>query len=106
MKIGTTTWGHAALALALVALIGCGGKSSSTTTTGGGGGGGGTGSTNNQWTWVGGANATLNGGTYGTLGTGSSSNIPSSRYGFASWTDSSSGNFYLFGGCVGDHSTS
>ena len=101
MKIGTTTWGHAALALALVALIGCGGKSSSTTTTGGGGGGGGTGSTNNQWTWVGGANATLNGGTYGTLGTGSSSNIPSSRYGVASWTDSS-GNFYLFGGWTGD----
>ncbi|HKO18926.1 MAG TPA: hypothetical protein VJU82_08575, partial [Acidobacteriaceae bacterium] len=79
MKIGTTTWGHVALALTLVALIGCGGKSSSTTTGGGGGGGGG-GTTNNQWTWVGGANTTGSGGTYGTLGTAASSNVPSARF--------------------------
>lgn len=99
MKIGTTKCGLAALALTLVAVIGCGGKSSTTTS----GGGGGTGSTNNQWTWVGGSNAKLNAGTYGTLGTGSSSNIPPSRYGMASWTDSS-GNFYVFGGWTGDAS--
>jgi N-acetylneuraminic acid mutarotase len=105
MKIGTTPWGHAALALTLVALIGCGGKSSSTNTGGGGGGGGGgTGSTNNQWTWVGGANTVKSTGSFGTQGTASASNIPPARYGIASWNDSASGNFYLFGGWTGDAS--
>lgn len=102
MKTGTTRCGFAAVALALVALVGCGGKSSSTTNGGGGGGGGGNGSTNNQWTWMSGTNAaiatntTING-TYGTLGTAASSNVPPARYGTASWIDAS-GNFYMFGG--------
>jgi N-acetylneuraminic acid mutarotase len=53
----------------------------------------------NQWTWLAGtANSTANNkGTYGTLGTGSTSNIPGGRELSAIWTDSS-GNFWLFGG--------
>jgi N-acetylneuraminic acid mutarotase len=43
------------------------------------------------------ATGTTMNGTYGTLGTAASSNVPPARYGVASWTDSS-GNFYMFGG--------
>ncbi|MBL7931254.1 MAG: T9SS type A sorting domain-containing protein [Bacteroidia bacterium] len=51
----------------------------------------------NQWTWMGGSNVNSDGGTYGTQGTGSTSNIPGARYSLSSWTDAS-GNFWLFGG--------
>jgi hypothetical protein len=49
------------------------------------------------WTWKKGANTVNNLSTYGTLGTGTSSTTPGSRYGSLSWTDNS-GNFWLFGG--------
>lgn len=53
--------------------------------------------TNSQWTWVAGSNRVNASGTYGTEGTGSTSNIPGARNGQSSWKDSS-GNFWLFGG--------
>ena len=53
--------------------------------------------TTNQWTWVGGPD-TLNGaGSYGTLGTAATSNLPPARTNAVSWTDAS-GNLWLFGG--------
>jgi N-acetylneuraminic acid mutarotase len=52
------------------------------------------------WTWVSGSNLENATGTYGTLGTASASNVPSSRYSGISWTGSS-GNFWLFGGQTG-----
>jgi hypothetical protein len=52
---------------------------------------------NSQWTWVAGASTANQNGTYGTEGTGSTSNIPGARGGVASWVDSS-GNVWLFGG--------
>ena len=55
----------------------------------------------NQWTWMGGSDTpTVSGfasGVFGTKGTPSTANIPSSRYGSASWTDQS-GNLWLMGG--------
>lgn len=56
----------------------------------------------NEWAWMGGNKIIgLPGGdlpgVYGTKGTPAAGNIPSSRWGAASWTDSS-GNFWLFGG--------
>jgi len=51
----------------------------------------------NKWTWVGGSNVVNQAGTYGTLGTGSTSNIPGAREGSVSWIDST-GNLWLFGG--------
>lgn len=52
---------------------------------------------NSQWTWASGA-TTINGApTYGTLGTGATSNIPGSRMGACHWKDGS-GNFWIFGG--------
>lgn len=56
-----------------------------------------------QWTWIGGAAVVYQAGTYGTLGTGSASNVPGARWGGTSWTDAS-GNFWLFGS-EGDDST-
>ncbi len=53
--------------------------------------------TTKQWTWMGGSSGTNSSGTFGTLGTGSSSNVPSARFGTATFTDSS-GNFWLMGG--------
>jgi N-acetylneuraminic acid mutarotase len=56
----------------------------------------------NQWAWMGGSNV-LNPdvgsepGVYGTLGVPAAENIPGSRSGAATWTDSS-GNFWMFGG--------
>ena len=63
----------------------------------------------NEWTWMGGSStfanecATLTGpvcfgaGVYGTLGSPAPGNIPGSRGGAGTWTDSS-GNLWLFGG--------
>jgi len=51
----------------------------------------------NQWAWMGGSNTGPTPGVYGALGTPAAGNIPGSRWGATSWTDSS-GNFWLFGG--------
>jgi environmental stress-induced protein Ves len=50
-----------------------------------------------QWNWVGGQDVAGVGGTYGTLGTAASGNLPGARDSHVSWTDAS-GNFWLFGG--------
>jgi N-acetylneuraminic acid mutarotase len=52
---------------------------------------------NNQWTWVSGANVINQSGVYGTLGTGAASNVPGGRQGSISWIDTS-GNYWMFGG--------
>lgn len=56
--------------------------------------------TSGQWTWLAGSNVSVNGGTWGSKGVGSTSNIPSSRSAGGYWSDIA-GNFYLFagGGC-------
>jgi hypothetical protein len=51
---------------------------------------------NGQWTWVDGSKA-YSGGTYGTLGVASASNIPGSRMWGGTWIDHS-GHLWLFGG--------
>ena len=56
--------------------------------------------TTNQWTWMSGSNTANQNGTYGTLGVGSTLNVPSARgdYGpSSSWVDGS-GNFWLVDG--------
>jgi N-acetylneuraminic acid mutarotase len=53
--------------------------------------------TSQKWTWVAGNHLISQIGTYGTKGTGSTSNIPGARYQSISWIDTS-GNFWLFGG--------
>jgi N-acetylneuraminic acid mutarotase len=53
--------------------------------------------TTSKWTWIGGSDSANQTGTYGTMGTANSSNLPGARTGAASWTDSS-GVFWLFGG--------
>jgi N-acetylneuraminic acid mutarotase len=66
-------------------------------------------SSTNQWAWMGGSStAGQLPGVYGTLGTPAAGNIPGSRYGATSWTDSN-GHLWLFGGhgydanrCSGD----
>jgi N-acetylneuraminic acid mutarotase len=50
-----------------------------------------------QWTWLGGANVVSQFGTYGTMGTAASGNVPGARNWAASWIDAS-GNLWLFGG--------
>jgi len=50
-----------------------------------------------EWAWMGGSNTTGSVGVYGTLGTPAAANVPGSRYGAMTWTDSS-GHFWLFGG--------
>jgi N-acetylneuraminic acid mutarotase len=50
-----------------------------------------------QWTWMGGANTTGAAGMYGTLGIGSTTNVPGARQGATSWTDNA-GTLWLFGG--------
>jgi N-acetylneuraminic acid mutarotase len=50
-----------------------------------------------QWTWVSGSNGQNADGTYGTLGTASSSNVPPSEAYGTSWIDLS-GNMWFFGG--------
>ncbi len=52
---------------------------------------------NSQWTWVEGASTANALATYGTLGTGSTSNIPSARQGGLLWRDST-GTIWSFGG--------
>lgn len=51
-----------------------------------------------QWTWSGGSKFINQPGTWGTLGTPSSSNIPSPRQGVVSWKNPTTGNLFLFGG--------
>jgi N-acetylneuraminic acid mutarotase len=53
--------------------------------------------TNNQWTWVSGANVVNQTGVYGSLGTASPSNVPGARQNPVSWADAF-GNLWLFGG--------
>jgi len=59
----------------------------------------------NEWTWIGGRAGSLSGvfaiGMYGTLGTPAVGNVPGTRSGAASWTDSN-GDFWLFGGYGND----
>jgi N-acetylneuraminic acid mutarotase len=50
-----------------------------------------------QWTWVGGANVTGAGSTYGTQGVAAPGNFPGFRERAYTWTDPN-GNFWLFGG--------
>jgi N-acetylneuraminic acid mutarotase len=50
-----------------------------------------------QWTWMSGSTICCQMGTYGTLGTSASANVPGGRDSAASWIDSS-GNLWLFGG--------
>ena len=50
-----------------------------------------------EWTWMGGSSSANQKGVYGTLGQAASGNVPGSRYGAVSWSDSQ-GNFWLFGG--------
>ncbi len=62
----------------------------------------------NLWTWMGGSSTVPSWGygqpgTYGTLGTPASGNIPGGRYGATSWTDLS-GYLWLFGGYGSDAS--
>jgi hypothetical protein len=57
-------------------------------------------SDSNEWAWMNGSNLTGQNGSYGTLGTASSSNVPPPRDSGAAWTDAS-GNFWLFGGTAG-----
>jgi len=58
-----------------------------------------------KWTWFAGSNIVGAGGTYGTLGVGSTGNIPGARTQVASWSDSA-GNFWLMGGNANDSSDS
>jgi hypothetical protein len=55
----------------------------------------------NEWIWVAGSSKIPStegvSGVYGTLGTPAAGNVPGSRNGASSWTDSS-GNLWLFGG--------
>lgn len=51
-----------------------------------------------MWTWVGGVNATMQSGIYGTKGGPTASNYPGSRGGAAMWFDESTGDIWLFGG--------
>ena len=50
-----------------------------------------------QWTWMNGGNASLQTGSYGTLGVPDSSNAPRARFGAVGWTDLS-GDLWLMGG--------
>jgi hypothetical protein len=51
----------------------------------------------NEWTWMNGASAFNQPGTYGSQGTAGTANVPGARELAVSWTDAS-GNFWLFGG--------
>ena len=53
---------------------------------------------NGQWTWMNGSSTGNQIGTYGTKGTAAAGNVPGGRYGAISWTDSTGGNLWLFGG--------
>jgi hypothetical protein len=58
-----------------------------------------------EWIWQGGSNVNSQQGTYGTLGQGSSTNIPGARYSASGAVDSS-GTFWLFGGVAIDSQAS
>ncbi len=68
-----------------------------------GGGSGGSGGSppppnySGDWTWMGGSDTVDQGGTYGTKGMGSPTNVPGARELAVGWTDAS-GNFWVFGG--------
>ncbi len=51
----------------------------------------------NQWTWMAGANATNQSGTYSTMGVGATTNIPGGRRMSISWSDNT-GKLWVFGG--------
>ncbi len=51
----------------------------------------------NQWAWIGGDTGLFQSGTYGSLGTPASENLPGARLQSATWTDNA-GNLWLFGG--------
>jgi hypothetical protein len=55
--------------------------------------------TTKMWTWVSGSDTGNSSGVYGTLGVGSTGNVPGGRSNSASWIDSS-GNLWLFSGDV------
>jgi N-acetylneuraminic acid mutarotase len=55
-----------------------------------------------QWTWVSGPNLYLASGTYGTKGTGSTSNAPGARYDNHRGFVDASGDFWIFGGYILD----
>ena len=61
-------------------------------------------STKNQWTWISGSNLANQPGSYGQQGSASSTNVPPSRDGAASWTDPS-GNLWLYGGTTAPQSS-
>ncbi|NVB83978.1 MAG: hypothetical protein HOV81_36720 [Kofleriaceae bacterium] len=50
-----------------------------------------------QWTWMGGPNTLDSPGNYGTLGQPNTANVPTARYGAATWVDGD-GKFWLLGG--------
>jgi len=54
-------------------------------------------STSKEWTWMGGSNQALSGGSYGNVGQPGTEFVPSARYEMARFTDKS-GRFWLFGG--------
>jgi N-acetylneuraminic acid mutarotase len=54
--------------------------------------------TTNEWTWIKGSNTAAQNGVYGTMGVSAPSNEPGSRIGAVSWKNSTTGDFYLFGG--------
>jgi N-acetylneuraminic acid mutarotase len=55
-------------------------------------------SVSGQWTWMSGSSNAVNAaGVYGTQGSPAAANVPASRYGAVSWTDSA-GKLWLFGG--------
>jgi len=56
-----------------------------------------------EWVWMAGSSTSFQPGVYGTLGTPAAGNVPGSRSGAVSWTDTSD-NLWLFGG-NGDDST-
>ena len=54
--------------------------------------------TSNQWTWVGGSDTSDAMGVYGTQGVTAATNVLGARDGVVTWTDTTSGNVWLFGG--------
>ncbi len=55
----------------------------------------------NEWTWMKGPSTVNQPGVYGTIGIPNPANTPSSRYIYSKWKDSN-GNFWMFGGLVGN----
>ena len=50
------------------------------------------------WTWISGSNTTNQPGNYGSKGNASTTNVPGARAGAVAWYDSSTLEFWLFGG--------